>query len=101
MKKAIFVTINSFVGLPPVKQLVSYLKVDYELVAIQCTIGNFENFLLDNQIIHKTVLDFTTAISFNSQVMQAKLENAIFNSDFSMDANRKMNVKYLMNIYEN
>lgn len=67
MKKAIFVTINSFVGLPPVKQLVSYIKVDYDLVAIQCTFGNFENFLLDNQIIHKTVLDFTTAKAFNSQ----------------------------------
>lgn len=67
MKKAIFVTLNSFVGIPPVKQLVSYIQVYYKLVVIQCTIGNFENFMLNNQILHKTVADFYTAKDFNTQ----------------------------------
>lgn len=74
MKKAIFVTLNSFVGIPPVKQLILHLKNYYTIVAIQCNILNFENFLINNNIEHKSVLDFDNSKAFNSQTIIHKIK---------------------------
>lgn len=77
MKKIIFATINSFVGLPPIKQLVLFLRDDYKLLAIQCEIGNFENFFIAKNITHKKVLSYETATAFNNQSIGQKLHKYI------------------------
>ena len=57
MKSSIFITINSFIGLPPVKQLVSRISVDEQIVCVQCNINSFENFFKQPKISNKTILD--------------------------------------------
>ena len=73
MKSSIFITINSFIGLPPVKQLVSRISVDEQIVCVQCNINSFENFFKQPKISNKTILDFKSSKAFNSQNLNHKV----------------------------
>jgi glycosyltransferase involved in cell wall biosynthesis len=78
MKSSIFMTINSFQGLPPVKQLLSNISKDYQLTCIQCNIQNFENFFDQRNIINYSILNFKSSQDFNSQNITHKIVKYIW-----------------------
>jgi glycosyltransferase involved in cell wall biosynthesis len=73
MKTSIFITINSFIGLPPVKQLLSRISKAEHILCIQCEINGFDNFFKQPKIINKTILAFESSKAFNSQKLYHKL----------------------------
>jgi glycosyltransferase involved in cell wall biosynthesis len=73
MDKIIFATINSFVGLPPVKQLLGHFKKKARIYCVQCELDDHENFLKAKEVNHHTIHRFTSSKEFNSQSFKQKL----------------------------
>jgi hypothetical protein len=73
MNTSLFITMNSFIGLPPVKQIVSSISKYEEIICIQCEISGFDNFFKQPNIDNKIILAFESSKAFNSQKLYHKL----------------------------
>jgi hypothetical protein len=73
MNRSFFITLNSFLGFPPVKHLVKNISSFEKIVSVQCDIKEFENYFKSLKIEHNTILTFSTSQKFNSQNVYQKI----------------------------
>ena len=77
LKKTEFITISSFLGLPPVKNYIEYFEKKSEIIVVQNIIENFEYFFY-NAKQHKVIKKYKSSTEFNSQNFLNKVYKYFF-----------------------
>lgn len=74
MSRVYFLTVNTFLGLPPIKQLFHfYVENEVEKFSVvQCNITNFENFFDYCSLNQYFILSFKDSLRFNNQTVFEK-----------------------------
>jgi hypothetical protein len=71
-KRIEFITIGTFVGLPPVKNIFEIFVSFGQIVVLQNTINNFDNFLSSASKSH-VIANFSSSQKFNNQSILNKI----------------------------
>ena len=77
MNKIIFLTLNTFVTLPPIKQLLFHFEDENEVHCIQCVINDYDNFFDERKISQSLIYNFSSFSTFFNQTFLQKVSKYI------------------------